>query len=116
MTNPPILTVSQVTQAIKMSLESTFPALSLQGEVSNAKLHTSGHLYFSLKDASAQIGAVMYRADAAGVKKIPKDGDQVIVSGELNVYPPSGKYQMIVKEMRLAGLGELSKLEELKIN
>ncbi|MCE5318329.1 MAG: exodeoxyribonuclease VII large subunit, partial [Parachlamydia sp.] len=63
--SPPILSVTQVTQAIKFCLESTFPMIWLQGEVSNCKLHTSGHLYFSLKDAGAQIGAVMYRADAA---------------------------------------------------
>lgn len=114
--NPPILTISQVTQAIKLCLEATFPMLWLQGEVSNCKLHTSGHLYFSLKDAAAQIGAVMYRADAISLKVVPKDGTQVIVRGEINVYPPSGKYQIIVKEMRLAGIGELlQKLEELKI-
>ncbi len=116
MSTPPILTVSQVTQAIKMCLESTFPILWLQGEVSNCKLHSSGHLYFSLKDAAAQIGAVMYRADAMALKVVPKDGAQVIVRGEMNVYPPSGKYQIVVKEMRLAGLGELLlKLEELKL-
>ena len=114
--NPPILTISQVTQAIKLCLEATFPMLWLQGEVSNCKLHSSGHLYFSLKDASAQIGAVMYRGDAISLKSVPKDGLQVIVRGELNVYPPSGKYQIVVKEMRLAGIGELlQKLEELKV-
>lgn len=113
--SPPILSVTQVTQAIKFCLESTFPVIWLQGEVSNCKLHTSGHLYFSLKDAGAQIGAVMYRADAISLKAVPKDGSQVIVRGEINVYPPSGKYQIIVKEMRLAGIGELLlKLEELK--
>lgn len=113
--NLPILTVSQVTNAIKMCLESAFPTVWLQGEISNCKLHTSGHLYFSLKDASAQIGAVMYRADAQGLKAPPKDGAQVIIRGELNVYPPSGKYQLIVKELRPVGVGELlQRLEELK--
>lgn len=112
----PVLTVSQLTNAIKMCLESTFPLLWLQGEVSNCKSHTSGHLYLSLKDNNAQIAAVMYRADAARLKMIPKDGDRVIVRGELNVYAQGGKYQLVIKELRPVGLGELlQKLEELKI-
>jgi exodeoxyribonuclease VII large subunit len=112
---PPILTVSQLTQAIKLSLESNFPSIWIQGEVSNCKLQTSGHLYFSLKDTTAQISAVMFRGDMASIKFIPKDGDQLIVCGEINVYPPSGKYQILVRHMRHAGVGELLlRLEELK--
>lgn len=112
----PILTVSQLSQAIKHSLESTFPLIWLQGEISNCKPHSSGHLYFSLKDANAQIGAVMFRPDAAALKVVPKDGTQVIVKGEISVYPISGKYQIVVRELRPVGVGELLlKLEELKI-
>lgn len=112
----PILTVTQLTLAIKHSLESGFSFVCLKGEVSNCKLQSSGHLYFSLKDASAQISAVMFRGDAGLLKRIPKDGTQVVVKGELNVYPPSGKYQLIVREITLVGIGELlMKLEELKI-
>lgn len=112
----PILTVSQLSQAIKHSLEGMFPSIHLQGEISNCKLHTSGHLYFSLKDANAQISAIMFRPDAISLKTPPKDGMQVIVKGEINVYPAGGKYQIIVKELRPVGLGELLlKLEELKI-
>ena len=59
------------------------PSLWLQGEISNFKTHTSGHLYFSLKDAGAQISAVMYRGDASALKALPKDGTQVVVRGEL---------------------------------
>lgn len=114
--NHPILTITQFTNAVKMCLESTFPMVWLQGEVSNCKLQTSGHLYFSLKDANAQIAAVMFRGDLSSVSRIPKDGDHLIVRGEINVYPPSGKYQLLVREMRYAGVGELLlKLEELKI-
>lgn len=112
----PILTVSQLTNAIKLSLESSFPSIWLQGEISNSKLQTSGHLYFSLKDAKAQISAIMFRMDMTGLKMVPKDGDNVIVRGEMNVYPPSGKYQLVVRELRQVGLGELLlRLEELKI-
>ncbi|MGA8163661.1 MAG: exodeoxyribonuclease VII large subunit [Waddliaceae bacterium] len=111
----PLLTVTQLTLAIKHNLEQTFPSIWLQGEVSNSKHHTSGHFYFSLKDARAQIAAVMFRASVSTLKKIPKDGDQVIVYGSLNVYPPSGRYQIVAQELRYAGVGELLlKLEELK--
>lgn len=110
-----IFTISQITNAIKLNLEATFPHIWLQGEVSNCKLHTSGHLYFSLKDSQAQIAAVMYRADVAALKILPKDGDQIIVRGEINVYPQAGRYQVVVRELKLSGLGELLlKLEELK--
>ncbi len=114
--NLPPLTVSQLTNAIKLSLESTFPCIHLQGEISNFKIQTSGHLYFSLKDAHAQVTAVMFRAEASFLKIMPKGGDQVIIKGELNVYPPKGNYQLIVRELAYVGLGELlQKLELLKI-
>lgn len=112
---PVVLTVSQITNAIKLSLESTFPLVWLQGEISNFKPHTSGHLYFSLKDANAQISAVMFRGDASTIKFQPKDGTQVVVRGEINVFPAGGRYQILIREMRPVGLGELLlKLEELK--
>lgn len=114
MTQTP-LTVTQLTQAIKLSLEAGFANVWLQGEISNCKCQTSGHLYFSLKDAQAQISAVMFRANVATLPFMPKDGNHVIVRGELNVYPPSGKYQLIVRELQQVGVGALLlKLEELK--
>lgn len=113
--DPLVLTVTQLTHAIKMCLEGTFPAIWLQGEISNCKLHSSGHLYFSLKDANAQITAVMWKQEAAQNKTNPKDGMQVMVRGALNVYPARGNYQIVCYEMKPVGLGELLlKLEELK--
>lgn len=113
---PEVLTVSQLTEAIRQSLESHFLYVTLQGEVSNCKMQSSGHMYFCLKDDQAQIAAVMFRLDASKLPKPLKDGDQVIVKGSLNVYPPSGRYQIVVRELQYAGLGELLlKLEELKV-
>jgi exodeoxyribonuclease VII large subunit len=110
-----VLTVTQLTNAIKLCLESTFPSVWLQGEISNFKPHSSGHLYFSLKDANSQITAVMWRQEALNLKITPKDGMQVLVRGALNVYPNRGNYQIVVSEMKPVGLGELLlKLEELK--
>lgn len=120
MTDPaediPVLTITQFTNALKLCLEGAFPNVWIQGEISNCKPHSSGHLYFSLKDTGAQISAIMFRASASNLKAYPKDGDKVIVRGEISVYPQSGKYQILVRELKQVGLGDLLKqLEELKI-
>jgi exodeoxyribonuclease VII large subunit len=110
-----ILSVTQLTQNVKDLVEANFPAVAVQGEISNFKPHTSGHLYFSLKDAGAQISAVMFRQDAQRLPRLPREGDQVVAHGGLNVYPPRGQYQMVVRSMEAVGLGELLlKLEQLK--
>jgi exodeoxyribonuclease VII large subunit len=83
-----ILTVSELTAAIKGLLEPAFRDVVLQGEVSNFKLQASGHLYFSLKDAASQISAVLFRGNAAGLARMPKEGDQVTVKGEVSLYAP----------------------------
>jgi len=113
--NELVLTVSQLTNAIKHSLEGTFSSIWLEGEISNFKQQTSGHLYFTLKDSNAQISAVMFRSQASALKILPKDGDHITLNGEINVYAPSGKYQVVVRELKQVGLGALLlKLEELK--
>lgn len=115
MTPQEILTVSQLTAAIKKQLETHFPSLSVQGEISNLKEQASGHLYFTLKDAQAQISAVLFRGNALQLKRMPKSGDQVILQGELSLYAPRGNYQLIVRELSYLGVGELLlKLHELK--
>lgn len=109
------ITVSELTSAIKNQLETRFGGLTVQGEISNSKLHSSGHLYFDLKDAGAKISAVMFRGQYQQIKRPPKEGDQVIIKGDLSVYPPHGKYQMIIRSLDYLGIGELLlKLEALK--
>lgn len=111
-----IFSVSQLTLSIKQVLEGQYRFIAVQGEVSNCKLQTSGHFYFCLKDAHAQIAAVMFKTDASTLSRLPKDGDQIVVKGALNLYPPSGKYQIVVRSLELAGMGALLlKLEELKL-
>ncbi|HSX13173.1 MAG TPA: exodeoxyribonuclease VII large subunit [Chlamydiales bacterium] len=110
-----IFSVSELTFAIKSLLEPNFRQISLQGEISNFKLQTSGHLYFSLKDAGAQISAVLFKNSAATLSRIPKDGDQVIAKGELSLYMPRGQYQMVIRELQFQGAGELLlKLQKFK--
>src|SRR5271154_4874047 len=101
-----IITVTELTLAIKSQLESHFDELAVRGEVSNAKLHTSGHLYFDLKDGGAKVAAVMFKTQVLSLKRPPKEGDLVIVRGGVSVYPPHGKYQMIVRSLEYQGIGE----------
>jgi len=111
-----ILSVYELTISIKKLLEKQFTSLAVRGEISNLKEQSSGHIYFTLKDKDSQISAVFFRGDAAKILKRPiKNGDEVIVRGELNVYAPRGNYQIIVREIEFAGVGELLlKLHQLK--
>ncbi len=102
-----VLSVSEVTNLIKVALESSFAQVWIQGEVSNAKLHTSGHLYFTLKDAGAQISAVMWRSRVSNLHFKPEDGMKVIARGSITVYPPRGNYQIDVVQLQPLGIGEL---------
>ena len=109
------LSITELTQAIKKAIEPPFRNLYLKGEVSNFKRQSSGHLYFSLKDAESQISAVMFRGDAATLQVLPKNGDHVEIRGDLSVYPPRGSYQVVVRYLRPKGVGALLlKLDELK--
>jgi len=112
---PHIYSVTELTGAIKSLLEGTFRTVFLQGEISNCKLQSSGHLYFSLKDASAQIGCAFFRADRNRFPHPLKDGDVIIARGDVSVYPPKGNYQLIVREVFLVGLGQmLAQIELLR--
>jgi len=109
------LTVTELTFAIKGILENSFKSLSVKGEISNFKLQTSGHLYFTLKDANSQISAVLFKGSAASLTRLPKEGDQVVALGEISLYAPRGQYQLIVRELQFAGVGELLlKFQQLK--
>lgn len=111
-----ILTVSQLSSAIKSHLEGHFLNICVQGEVSNLKEQSSGHLYFTLKDAESQISAVLFKGNTRGMTQLPKNGDQIIVKGEISVYLPRGNYQIIVREVKFSGVGALLlKLHEMKI-
>jgi exodeoxyribonuclease VII large subunit len=110
-------TVSAVTTAVKARLEEFFPAVWVTGEVSNFVRATSGHLYFTLKDAQSQLKCMMPRGFALRLKvgHDPRDGLAVVARGGLTVYPPRGDYQLIVEELQPTGVGsaELA-LRELK--
>ena len=102
-----VLTVSDITRQIKQSLETSFPRIWIQGEISNFKQHTSGHLYFTLKDEGAQLSAVMWRSRVANLTLVPEDGMKVIARGSITVYPPRGNYQIDCDQIQPVGIGEL---------
>lgn len=109
------LTIQELTSKIKEQLESHFFNLQIVGEISNFKKHSSGHLYFDLKDSEAKISAVMFRKQSENLTVLPKEGDKVVVTGSVNVYPPHGKYQLLVTKLESQGVGDLLlKFEELK--
>ena len=105
--NVDILSVSQLTQQIKTGLETLFPQVKIKGEISNFKKHSSGHCYLTLKDERAQIAAVVWKATASRICFSLKDGLDVIAEGRLEVYPPSGRYQLICTSVTEAGQGAL---------
>jgi exodeoxyribonuclease VII large subunit len=110
-----ILTVGEITRSIKDILEESFDDVLIIGEISNYKNHYSGHWYFSLKDSDAQINCVMWRSLTQQVFFSPNDGMKVVVRGKLTVYPPRGNYQIDVRSMQPAGVGELQlAFEKLK--
>ncbi|HEY6437854.1 MAG TPA: exodeoxyribonuclease VII large subunit [Ignavibacteriaceae bacterium] len=110
-----ILTVSELTNEIRSTLEESFEQVSVIGEISNFKSHISGHWYFSLKDADAVINCTMWKGFNQYVFFTPQDGMKIIVNGKLTVYPPRGSYQLDVRSMKPAGMGELQEaFEKLK--
>ena len=112
-----IYTVSQINSYIKHLFEEDFALsnISIKGEVSNCKYHSSGHIYFTLKDGGACLAAVMFAGSRSGLSFTLKEGQQVVVSGSISVYERDGKYQMYAKKITLDGDGDLyRKFEELK--
>jgi exodeoxyribonuclease VII large subunit len=100
-----VLTVSELTGLVKEVVEAAFPSVWVSGEISQFTRASSGHLYLTLKDADAQIQAVMWRGVALRLKFDPRPGTEVLARGRLTVYPPKGNYQLTVEELQPKGLG-----------
>ncbi len=112
---PTTLSVSELTDEIKLVLEGNFIDLKIEGEVSNAKTSMSGHTYFTLKDDFAQLSCVIWRSTAQRLATDLLDGQQITAGGDIAVYPPHGKYQLIVHAIEQAGEGALQQaFERLK--
>lgn len=102
-----VCTVSELTRQVKSLLEEDFASIWVSGEVSNLSRPGSGHLYFCLKDAQAQLRSVIWRGTALRLKFDLKDGQEVIVRGRITVYEPRGDYQLIIEQIQPKGMGAL---------
>lgn len=110
-----IYSVSELTTKIKNLIEDSFPFVWIRGEISNFRMPGSGHCYFTLKDESSQIAAVMFRAQQRQIKFVLEDGLSIIGLGRLSVYEPRGSYQIILEYVEPAGVGALQiAFEKLK--
>lgn len=113
--SPEILKVRELTQKIKKLLESGIGQVWVQGEISNYRKQTSGHHYFTLKDASAVLSCVLFAGDARFLKHPLRDGMEVQVAGEISVYEARGNYQLIIRHLQTCGEGALQiRFEALK--
>jgi len=111
----PVYSVWEITREVKLLLETGLAPVWVTGEISNFTHHSSGHMYFSLKDERSQLRCVMFRAFNRRLSFTPADGQKVMAFGKITVYEPRGEYQLNVQEMKPAGLGELMlALEALK--
>src|SRR5271169_6490493 len=102
-----IFSVTDLTRKIKGTLEEGFSGIAVQGELSNFKRHSSGHLYFTLKDEHTQIQCVMWRSRVPTLSVSPQDGMKMIARGNVTVYEVRGNYQLDVSSLQLLGAGEL---------
>ena len=110
-----VYTVFELTSSIKSSLEEGFSDIWLEGEVSNLRVPSSGHIYLTLKDEYSQIRAIIFRTQVRSIKFLPKDGQHLLCRGHISVYEPKGEYQIILSYAEPKGLGALQQaFEELK--
>ena len=110
--NDKVLSVSELNSLLKDVLEGTFPSIKIEGEISNYRPNSSGHLYFTLKDTTSQISAVMFRSNVMSLSFVPKDGVKVQCTGRITVYPPRGNYPILITKMEVAGEGDVLKMLE----
>ena len=102
------LTVTQLTAGIKTLLERNYASIEVTGEVSRLTRQSSGHIYFTIKDAHASISAVIWRSTALRLKLQPKEGEAFVFTGSISVYEPRGTYQLVVRKVEAVGTGKLA--------
>ena len=108
----PPLTITALTRALKQMVGVQFGDIRVEGEIASFTAHRSGHWYFTLKDPRSVINAVMFRGMIQRMSWRPRVGEQVIISGGLDIYAPHGKYNLLARKMERAGEGDLQRLLE----
>ena len=110
--NLPEYSVSELSGAIKRAVEEGFPFVRVRGEISGLKFATSGHTYFDLKDDRAVLNAIIWKQSTRASRFKPEQGMEVVCTGRITTYPGSSRYQLVVEQIELAGLGALMALLE----
>ena len=110
--NLPEFSVTELSAALKRAVEDRFALVRVRGEISGLKFHSSGHVYFDLKDDKAVLNAVIWRGTVPRLRVRPETGMEVVVTGKLSTYAGSSRYQIIVEQVELAGLGALMAMLE----
>ncbi|MEQ1785400.1 MAG: exodeoxyribonuclease VII large subunit, partial [Hyphomonadaceae bacterium] len=110
--NSPEMTVSELANALKRTVEDNYAFVRVRGELGRVILAKSGHLYFDIKDESATLNTIMWKGNASKLPFKPEEGLEVVAEGRLSTYPGRSNYQMIAERMRPAGLGALMQLLE----
>ncbi len=111
----PVYTISQLNREVRGLLESAYPMVWLEGEISNFTHHRSGHMYLTLKDENAQVDAAMFRMANQSLTFTPENGMSVLALAQVTVYEPRGRYQVVLQDMKPAGVGKLQlTFEQLK--
>src|SRR6202789_3211462 len=114
-TNAPEMTVSELANALKRAIEDRFGYVRVRGEISGYRgRQSSGHAYFSLKDANARLDAVIWRTAFQRMKLKPEEGLEVIATGRLTTFPGKSTYQIVIESLELAGIGALMALLEAR--
>jgi exodeoxyribonuclease VII large subunit len=110
--NVPEFSVAELSQQVKKRIEGEFGHVRVKGEVTQPKLHSSGHLYLTLKDENACLAAVCWRGQVSRLKVRVEEGMEVVATGRLTTYPGQSKYQLVIEQVALAGVGALLKMLE----
>src|SRR5271155_5128596 len=115
-TNLPEFTVSEISGAIKRTLEGEFGRVRVRGEITELKRYPSGHIYFSLKDESAKLQGIIWKFAVSKLGMVPENGVEVVATGKLSSYPDRSTYQLIVDRLEYAGAGALlARIEALRV-
>src|ERR1041384_5751846 len=110
-----VRTISEITGDVRRLLEKEVGEIWVTGEVTNLRAQSSGHLYFTLKDAGAQLSCVLFRSEPVGHRDLLRDGQKLLLRGDVTVYEARGQYQLIVRAVELRGVGALQiAFEQLK--
>src|ERR1700709_29932 len=114
--NMPEYSVSEISGAVKRTLETTFGRVRVRGELTEVKRYPSGHIYLSLKDENSKISGIVWKTSVPRLGRVPENGTEVIATGRITAYSERSSYQLIIERMEYAGVGALlARIEMIRV-